>query len=215
MLEGARKSYEAYQVVVSAGTAALTGVNLTASSLDDGAGHSLPASDLTFFREAFIDFTSVTAAGGTLPVPANSPSNDGRIPDPLIPLIDPYSGQPAGAPFTVTANLNQPVWLDVYIPETAVPGVYSGTVTVTASGQTAVNVPLTLRVWNLTLPDMNAITTHFKLESEWPDRISQRHRSVQRPELLAGLERALAHDCEALPGIGARAPDRCWRVFCA
>ena len=162
-LEGARKSYEAYQIVVTAGTGALTGVNVSGSSLSDGAGHGLPASDLTFFREAFIDFTGVTADGGTQPVPLNSPTGDGRIPDPLIPLVDPYTGQPAGAPFTVTANLNQPVWLDVYIPETAAPGVYTGTVTVTATGQPAVNLPLTLTVWDLTLPNMNAVTTWFKL----------------------------------------------------
>ena len=162
-LEGARKSFEAYQIVVKAGAAGLTGVNVTASSLTDGLGHSLPAANLTLFREAYVDFTGVSAYGGTLPVPANSPTSDGRIPDPLIPLVDPYTGLPAGAPFTVGANLNQPVWLDVNIPVTATAGVYTGTVTVTANGQTAVNVPLTLTVWNLTLQDMTAVTTHFKL----------------------------------------------------
>ncbi len=162
-LEGARKSFEAYQIVVKAGAAGLTGVNVTASSLSDGLGHSLPAANLTFFREAYIDFTGVNVAGGTLPVPANSPTHDGRIPDPLIPLVDPYTGLPAGAPFTVGTNLNQPVWLDVDIPVTATAGVYTGTVTVTANSQPAVNVPLTLTVWNLTLPDMTAVTTHFKL----------------------------------------------------
>ncbi len=162
-LEGARQSYEAYQIVVKAGAAGLTGVNLTASGLADGLGHSLPAADLTLFREAYVDFTNSAADGGTLPVPANSPTSDGRVPDPLIPLIDTYTGQPAGAPFNVGANLNQPVWLDVLIPESAAAGVYTGTVTVTATGQQTVTVPLTLTVWDLTLPDMTVVTTHFKL----------------------------------------------------
>jgi hypothetical protein len=163
VLEGARDSYEAYQIIVRAGASGLSGVNLSASALSDGVGHTLPAANLSFFREAFIDFTGVTAAGGTLNVPPHSPTNDGRIPDPLIPFTDPYSGTVAGAPFTVTANLNQPVWLDVFIPANAVAGTYTGSLTVTATSQPAVNIPITLTVWNLTLPDMRAVTTHFRM----------------------------------------------------
>ena len=162
-LAGARVSYEAYQIIVHAGASGLSGVNASASALSDGLGHTLPASNLTFFREAFIDFTNITAVGGTLNVPPHSPTGDGRIPDPLIPFTDPYLGTLAGAPFTVTANLNQPVWLDVFIPIDAVAGTYTGAITVTADSQPAVNLPITLTVWNLTLPDMRAVTTHFKV----------------------------------------------------
>lgn len=163
VLEGARDSYEAYQIIVHADTAGLTGVNVSASAVSDGVSHTIPATNLTFFREAFIDFTGVTAAGGTLNVPPHSPTGDGRIPDPLIPFTDPYSGTLTGAPFTVTANLNQPVWLDVFIPTDAVAGTYTGSITVTANSQPAVSIPITLTVWNLTLPDMRAVTTHFKM----------------------------------------------------
>jgi len=162
-LAGARASYDAFQVVVKAGAAGLTGVNLAASDLADGLGHVLPAANLTLFREAYINFSGVSAAGGTLPVPARSPTGDGRIPDPLIPLVDPYTGLAAGAPFNVAANENQPVWLDVSIPATAAAGVYTGSLTVTAAGQGPVHVPVSLTVWDLTLPDMTGITTHFKL----------------------------------------------------
>ena len=163
VMEGARDSYESYQIIIHAGASDLAGVNVTASALSDSAGHTLPASNLTFFRETFIDFTGITAAGGTLNVPQHSPTNDGRIPDPLIPFTDSYSGTLLGAPFTVTANLNQPVWLDVSIPSNAQAGTYTGTITVTANSQPAMNIPITLTVWNLTLPDMRAVTTHFKL----------------------------------------------------
>ncbi len=165
VLEGARDSYEAYQIIVHAGASGLTGTNVSASALSDSAGHVMTASNLTFFRETFIDFTGVTAAGGTLNVPLHSPTNDGRIPDPLIPFTDPYSGAAAGAPFTVTANLNQPVWLDVFIPTDAVAGTYTGSITVTANTQPAVSIPITLTVWDLTLPDMRTVTTHFKMST--------------------------------------------------
>ncbi len=165
-MEGACALYEAYQVIVRASGAALTGVNMSAGALQDGAGDTIPAADLAFFREDFIDFTKDTSAAGTWPVPKYSPTKDGHIPDPLVPLIDPYTGNPAGAPFSVPANTNQPAWLDVHIPAAAAAGVYTGTVQVTASAQAPVSVPLTLTVWNITLPDMRADTTWFGLSSD-------------------------------------------------
>jgi hypothetical protein len=162
VMEGARGSYESYQIIVTA-NAALTGVNLTAGVLSDGLGHQILASNLTFFREAFIDYTgAVENEPGNLPVPKNSPTGDGRIPDPLIPFIDPYTpGRAVGAPFNVSAGLNQPVWLDVFIPASTVPGSYTGSIIVTAGQQTPVIVPVSLTVWNLILPDMNSLTTYF------------------------------------------------------
>src|SRR5512143_3881830 len=43
-LEGARRSVEAAQIIVRANGSALTGVNLTASDLSDGHGHTLARS---------------------------------------------------------------------------------------------------------------------------------------------------------------------------
>jgi hypothetical protein len=161
-LEGARGSYESYQLIVSA-QAALSAVNVTAGALSDGAGHTIPSANLVFFREAFIDFTGVVEnEPGNQPAPKSSPTNDPRVPDPLIPFIDPYTpGRAVGAPFSVAAGLNQPVWLDVYIPASAAAGSYTGMLTVTASQFTPVDIPITVTVWNLTLPDMNSLTTYF------------------------------------------------------
>lgn len=86
VLEGARGSWEAAQVVVQASCGALSGVDLAASSLADGSGHTIASSSVAFFGEAFIAFTGVTEMGGVEPVPASSPAGDGRIPDPLIPF---------------------------------------------------------------------------------------------------------------------------------
>jgi len=161
-LEGARGATESYQIIVSTSTA-LSGVNAAASDLSDGAGHSIPSANLTFFREAFIDYTGVVEnEPGNRPAPQSSPTNDPRVPDPLIPFIDPYTpGRAVGAPFNVAAELNQPVWLDVTIPAAAAAGVYTGAITVTASQQPSIQIPISLSVWNLTLPDMNSVTTYF------------------------------------------------------
>ncbi|MBI4514818.1 MAG: DUF4091 domain-containing protein [Deltaproteobacteria bacterium] len=165
-LEGARGSYEAYQIVVRADGGTVAGVDFAATDLSDGSGHIIAASSITFFREAFIDFTGVGDDGGTLPVPDNSPTGDGRIPDPLIPLRDPYSGSPAGAPFAVAAGLNQPVWMDLFIPADTPAGTYSGSVTVTATGQTPVPVTVAVTVWDFVLPDMRAVSTYFQMSGD-------------------------------------------------
>ena len=165
-IEGARDSYEAAQIVVRASDGALSGVNMAAGPLTDGAGHTIKASNITFFKEYFIDFNGVSADGGNKPVPANSPTHDGRIPDPLIPFVDPYTGAKAGVPFDVAKGLNQPVWVDVHIPRAAHPGKYTGKITVSAKGQASVAVPVTLTVWDIVLPDMRTTTTYYLLSTD-------------------------------------------------
>ena len=148
-LEGARRSVEAAQIIVRANGSALTGVNLTAGDLSDGFGHTLARSNVTFFREYFIDFTGVVEnEPGNMPVPAHSPTNDPNLPDPLIPFVDPYTTtvRSVGAPFNVAADRNQPVWIDFNIPESTLGGTYSGAITVTASG-----VP------NIVMPDADRV----------------------------------------------------------
>jgi hypothetical protein len=166
VLEGARRSYEAYQIVVSP-RAALSGVDLAASDLVGPGGQRIPAADLAFFRQAFIDYTGVSEnEPGSQPAPQFSPTGDGRVPDPLIPFDDPYTpGRAVGAPFTVTAGLSQPVWLDVYIPEGAAPGEYHGVITLTAEQQPPALIPVTLTVWDLLLPDMSGVTTYFGMHT--------------------------------------------------
>ena len=162
-MEGAQGAYEAYQVIVHAGSTALSGVNVTAGALSDGHGHTIPASSITFYLEYMINFTGVSAINGSQPAPAQSPTGDGRVPDPLVPLVDPYTNTPAAAPFAVPANTNQPVWMDVAIPGTAVAGTYTGAVTVSATGESSVQVPVNLTVWNFTLPNMDNIVAYFKM----------------------------------------------------
>jgi len=162
-MEGAQGAYEAYQLVVHAGPSPLSGVNMAAGALSDGKGHTVAASRITFYLETMIDFTGVSAIDGSQPAPAQSPTHDGRVPDPLVPFVDPYTGHAAAAPFSVGANSNQPVWLDVAIPSSAAAGVYSGVVTVIAKSAVSVHVPVTLTVWSFALPDMSTTTAYFKL----------------------------------------------------
>jgi hypothetical protein len=160
-LAGPRRSVQSFQIVVRGEGGPLSGVTVSPGALDDDAGHELPASGVVVFRETFIDFSDISTQGGTLPVPENSPSGDGRIPDPLVPLVDPYTGDDAGQPFDVPDGNNQPLFVDVDIPDNATAGTYKGTLTV-LDETGSVDVPVELEVWDLDLPDMTVVTTHFK-----------------------------------------------------
>jgi hypothetical protein len=165
-LESYRDATISAQVVVRAKGGDLRGVKVATSDLSDGAGHALKAAELTLFREAFIDFTGVTAHGGNVPAPASSPSMDGKIPDALIPLVDPYAAggsADVGQPFDVAPEQNQPLFLDVHVPKGTPAGTYTGTLHVTATGGFALDVPVSLSVLALDLPDMRSVTTHFKM----------------------------------------------------
>lgn len=162
-LAGPRQSYQAYQIIVTADAeGGLLGVEAKPSDLVDDQGHRIPASNLTLFREHYIDFAKATeATGGSEPVPEHSPTSDTRVPDPLIPLESPYPAGSPGQPFDVAKGCNQPLWLDVFIPAATPAGTYTGAVALTDSSGQSAAVPITVEVWDLDLPDMSALTTWF------------------------------------------------------
>ena len=159
-----RDAYVGAQLVVQGAGGYLQAVTASViADLTDGAGHTLAKSEISLFRESFIDFAGVTAAAGNQPVPASSPTMDTRVADPLIPLVDPYSGQNAGQPFDVGNGVNQPLFVDVHVPKGLAAGTYTGTIHVAAMVGGSADVPIAVTVWNLDLPDMRSVTTHFKL----------------------------------------------------
>lgn len=54
--------------------------------------------------------------------------------------------------FDVPRDVQQPVWINVFVPDTAVPGDYEGTLTVTAAETSSRSVQMHLRVWPFRLP---------------------------------------------------------------
>ena len=155
-IKAARNEYEAFQLVIRApATQALSNVNVVASDLV-GPG-LIDKRNLTLYREHYIQVTT--------PSP-NSPYPAGWWPDALIPFVNPETGQPLGgrfpaAPFPVPAGQNQPVWVEVFVPKGTPAGTYQGQLTVTADGATSTVVPLTLTVWNFTLPSRPSLRSTF------------------------------------------------------
>lgn len=88
-------------------------------------------------------------------------------PDPLIPFAHPKSGAPLSnarlraIPFELPANDTHGFWVDLYVPTNALPGEYRGTYRVTADYQKAIEIPVTLTVWNFSLPPTPTLVTAF------------------------------------------------------
>ena len=63
-------------------------------------------------------------------------------------------------PFDLKAGANQPIWVDLLVPQTAAAGQYSGFYTVT-SDQGKTTGPIALTVWNFALPTTPSLKSSF------------------------------------------------------
>jgi len=157
-LSAARNEYEPARVVITAGAAALHEVNVAASALAGPGKRQIAASNLRLYREHYLNIDT--------PSP-RSMASPGWYPDPLLPFVDPDTGRPAheaqyrAAPFDVAPGSSQGIWVDVYVPRNTPAGEYKGAVTVTCSGKTLARVPLSLTVFDFTLPQTFALRSNF------------------------------------------------------
>ena len=134
-IHAARNEHRALQIVVRANASALRNVRVSAAPLKGPGGRALH--NVRLYRVAYLHL----------------PKYHRDYPDPLPPY----------APSDVAANQNQPVWLDVAVPEDAPAGLYRGEVAVQPEGMQAVTVPLTLRVYDFAVPTKPTMRTAFGL----------------------------------------------------
>ncbi len=146
-LAAARNEFEAFQIAVAG---PLSGVSATATAFTGPA--ELPAPRL--FREAII----------TLANPSGPDGVTGSFPDALVPDVDDVVGEKRNAfPFEVPAGEARALWVEAFVPAGAPPGQYTATVTVRATGQADLTIPVALTVWNFTLPSTSSMKSHFGL----------------------------------------------------
>jgi Domain of unknown function (DUF4091) len=157
----ARGEYEPFQIVVSAGAKAANGVNLQASDLIGPKQCNIAAGSFTFYREHYVQINRSSPDPGH----GNRPLGPGLYADALVPFVDPEARRPTtgsipSAPFDVSPNTNQPVWVDLHVPSDAKPGSYSGTVRVLSS-QGERRIAISLHVWGFSLPLKPALKSSF------------------------------------------------------
>lgn len=133
-LSAARDECQSFQIVVNGASSGLSNVNVTVSNLEGPTGEVIPRTNFRLYREKYVYVSSSSPNwGGT-----NKPLGTGWYPDALIPFTDPETGNPlpkatlTAAPFDVKAGSNQPIWIDLLVPQSATAGQYSGAYTVTS-----------------------------------------------------------------------------------
>jgi hypothetical protein len=167
-IAGAGRETVAFQLQVTAGSnAGVSGVTVTISPLT-GPGATITSdntqqSSVTRFLEGYIPESYGGPDTGSINLPIT-----GNFPDPLIPFYDPYDAGsgPVATPFNVAAGTTQGIWVDVAIPAGQQAGVYTGTVTVAGTGLGTVTYPITLTVWNGTLPAFDD-PAHLDMLKAW------------------------------------------------
>src|SRR4029077_21199019 len=93
-----------------------------------------------------------TGAGNGAGLWENRPDHDKFYPGIAVPLeLVPT--------FNITAGQNQSVWVDIYIPNTAGPGLYQGSLIIKENGSVSKTIPVQLNVYNFALPDVPSAKT--------------------------------------------------------
>jgi len=168
----AKNEYEAFQVIITAGTSKkLEDVKVEISDLEGDNGR-IGKENLKMFRAENVHLrkSSPRAAFGP-----------GLFPDPLLPFLNPVSGDsiqgfrridtPEGSKFDGAKYSAYPVeifpgqqctiWVDVYVPSDVQAGTYNGEFLVKVKGNISSTIPITLKVWDFTLPDIATHRTHL------------------------------------------------------
>jgi MYXO-CTERM domain-containing protein len=148
----ARNEFEAFQIVLEAGSTDVTNVAAKVSTPLTGTGGVIPQADVVLYAERYY---SVGA-------PSNDEGAAGLWPDPLVPDVDPFYAEKRNAfPLTVVANTSRVVWVDVLVPQTQAAGDYSGAIEIDVSGAPTATVPVALHVGNFTLPSTATLASAF------------------------------------------------------
>jgi len=152
-IKAARNEYESFQIVVRAGEGGLKDVAAEATDLKGDGDRVIERRHVSIFREHYLEIKTPTVKSKDAP---------GPVPDALIPVARPARPPKViGMPFSLPADVNQPLWVDVYVPKAAAPGDYTGQITISSAGQRPVAVPVTLTVWDFELPETPTLRTNF------------------------------------------------------
>ena len=158
----AKNEHEGIQLVVLAEKTHLNRVRLTYGDFkqDNGNGR-IEAENISWRVVKYIH------GNYKKDVDVSDPANIKHWPDPLM----------EQAIFNVVQGAAQPIWLDVYAPADTPAGIYRGKVYIEPDGQSMTVVPITVKVWNFTLPKENHLRSMFLI---WNDALAKYHNVSER-----------------------------------
>jgi hypothetical protein len=168
-LEAARGEWEAFQIVVHAGSERLRSVSAEADP-PKGPGGQVR---LWLYRVSYLDVRKPSSIEGHI----------GPWPDALIPATDSFVGERRNAfPFDIPRGETRAIWVELFVPETATPGLYKGRVRVTL-GPYAESVPIELVVHRFAIPKTSSLPVTFGFIGNTLDRVHGRLSSIETKQL--------------------------------
>jgi len=153
-LSAGRNEFEPFQIVLHPDNGDATDLDVAVSDFLGKGSARIPSDCVTVYVERFVNLEQGSSSGATA----------GQWPDALVPRIDRYTGERRNAfPLSVPRGMNQPLWIEVYVPESAAPGAYASRATISQRGVPAATIPIHLFVWNFSLPSTETLKTSFGL----------------------------------------------------
>jgi hypothetical protein len=163
-LYAGRNEFEPFQLVLRADDQDVANIDIRISDLRTRQGAEISRDNITVYSEQFLNITRSSMLGTTGLATTGLGGATGLWPDALIPRIDRYANERRNAfPFTLRRGRNQPVWIEVFVPETAQPGEYDGSVGISRGETVESVVPVHLTVWAFTLPSTSTLRSSFGL----------------------------------------------------
>ena len=157
----ARFEHEAFQVVAWSDQA-LTNVTVGVSTPQPTGGQGSFNGTVNVSLVGHVDVSDDPMDDLNITYPSYLVSYTGWWPDPLLTFQQ-----------TCNINANERVafWIDVATQANTPPGDYTATVTVTATGQSAVTLQLYIHVWDIVLPLSSSLPTAFSCEQWMADAL--------------------------------------------
>ena len=162
-LAAARCEWESFQILLRSDSP-VNGVNIEPGDLAGPGGSIIRAADAVLYRQHQAELTQ--------PTYRNEHFKPGWYPDALIPFRHPVTKQSlVGAqiqavPFDLPATETHGLWVDVFVPAGAQPGIYRGTYRVTAGGRDIARIKVELTAWDFELPRVATLQTAFGSPAE-------------------------------------------------
>jgi len=157
-----RNEWESFQILMRS-DAPLKVVDIRPGDLKGPGDAILWANNVRLYRQHQLQITKGTYRNEDFRAPWKF--KPGGYPDPLIPFEHPLTRKPLGkarftaVPFDLPAEQTHGFWVDVFVPAEAKAGEYRGTYRVTAQEDRVVEIPVTLTVWDFTLPRVSTLQT--------------------------------------------------------
>lgn len=163
-LRAARNETESFQLVLSPHET-MEDIAVSISDFSQKSGALIPAGNVVIRK---VEYVHVTKPSGKL-------HQAGWYPDPL-PLLE--------QPFRAGTGVNTPLWLNVKVPEDASPGIYQARISLKSTSWET-SVPVELKVWDFSLPDIPLMRSGLGLSS---GMIRQYHNLKNEEELKQVLD---------------------------